>query len=64
MNYFITEGYKEVAEKFAVEANLQPEISLDLIEERLEIRNLIQSGKIQEAIEKVNDLYPEVRAIA
>lgn len=60
MNYFITEGYKDVAEKFALETYTVPEKSLNLIKERLDIRNLVQSGKIQEAIEKVNDSYPEV----
>lgn len=60
MNYFVTEGYKEVAERFAAETSTIPETSLEFIKERLKIRNLVQSGKIQEAIERVNDLYPEV----
>ena len=61
MNYLMIEGYKDAAEKFAQEANLNPEhFDMTAIEDRMVIRNAIQNGYIDEAIEKVNDLDPEV----
>ncbi|ORY12276.1 hypothetical protein LY90DRAFT_708722 [Neocallimastix californiae] len=60
MNYLVIEGYKDAAEKFSQESGLQPSVDLLYIEERMDIRNTIQSGNIDEAIEKVNDLDPEI----
>lgn len=60
MDYLINEGYPAAAKKFAAEANLQ-HVSGDLeIEERVDIRNAILAGDIQTAIEKINDLTPDV----
>jgi len=64
MNYLVIEGYKDAAEKFSQESGLQPSVDLLYIEERMNIRNTIQSGNIDEAIEKVNDLDPEVSIIS
>ena len=36
------------------------EVDLNAMEERMKIRNSIQQGNIQEGIERVNDLNPEV----
>ncbi|TPX41295.1 hypothetical protein SeMB42_g05317 [Synchytrium endobioticum] len=60
MNYLVIEGYKDAAEKFAAESGLPPSIDLAHIEERMNIRNAIQSGNIEEAIERVNDLDPDI----
>ena len=60
MNYLVIEGYKDAAEKFSEEANLQPSVQLGSIEDRMNIRKAVQSGKIEEAIERVNDLDPEI----
>jgi hypothetical protein len=60
MNYLIIQGYKDAAEKFAAEASLQPHVDLSTIEDRMTIRQAVESGRIDEAIEKVNDLDPEV----
>ena len=59
MDYLISEGYPSAAQKFAMEANLIPPENT-LIMERVEIRNAIHSGDIQKAIEKVNDVNPQV----
>lgn len=63
MNYLIIEGYKSAAVKFAQEANIPPQVDLESIEERREIRNAIHRGEIQAAIEKINELSPEVSFI-
>ena len=60
MNYLVIEGYKDAAEKFAAESGLPPTIDLAHIEERMNIRNAVQSGNVEEAIERVNDLDPDV----
>lgn len=60
MDYLITEGYPGAAEKFATEANLSPRVDIDSINQRVEIRNLIYEGDIKTAIEKINDLNPQV----
>lgn len=61
MNYLMIEGYKDAAERFASESGLQPSIDLSSIEDRMVIRNAVQNGDIDEAIERVNDLDPEVK---
>ena len=60
MNYLIIQGYKDAAEKFSKECNLPPDVDLSSIEDRMSIRTAVESGKVDEAIEKVNDLDPEV----
>ena len=60
MDYLVSEGYPEAAAKFATEANLSPRVDVDSINQRVEIRNLIHEGDIKRAIEKINDLNPQV----
>lgn len=42
------------------EANVKPDLDLSSIEERMKIRNAVQSGDIESAVSLVNDLNPEV----
>ena len=60
MDYLVSEGYPEAAHNFAIEANLQPRTDADSIQDRVEIRNLIYAGDIQAAIERINELNPQV----
>ncbi|KAJ1936603.1 hypothetical protein EC988_008147 [Linderina pennispora] len=60
MNYLIIEGYKDAAEKFSEESGLQTQVDLGSIEERMQIRYAVQSGDIRLAIERVNDLNPDL----
>ncbi len=60
MNYLIIQGYKDAAEKFSKETCVAPEMDLNSITDRMTIRKAIEAGQIDEAIEKVNDLDPEV----
>lgn len=62
MDYLVSEGYPSAAQKFAVEANIQPRMDIELIRERVEIRNAIYGGDIQSAIEKINEHNPQVSA--
>ena len=60
MNYLIIEGFQAAAAKFAKEANINPQIDLESIEDRVKIRNAILEGDIEAAVRMINDLDPEV----
>jgi hypothetical protein len=62
MDYLITEGYPSAAEKFAMEANIDRRPDHSFIEQRVQIRDSIHRGDLQQAIELMNDLNPEVGA--
>ena len=60
MDYLVIEGYKSAAEEFSHEANLRPSVDFESIESRMEIREALQRGDVEDAITRVNDLNPEV----
>lgn len=60
MNYLVTEGFKEAAEKFSVESGVEPTVNLDSLDDRIRIRQAVLDGRIMEAIAIVNSLYPEL----
>jgi hypothetical protein len=61
MNYLVVEGYQSAARKFAQEADLSDDMfDMDSIHDRMVIKSLIQAGQIQRAIEKINDVDPEL----
>ncbi|KAL2001382.1 hypothetical protein VTN02DRAFT_1830 [Thermoascus thermophilus] len=60
MDYLVTNGYPSAARKFAIEANIEPKVDVESIQERVEIRSAIHSGDIQTAIEKINELNPQI----
>jgi hypothetical protein len=60
MNYLVIEGYKDVAQAFRSEAQVETDMEPELIEERMKVRAAVQNGDILTAIELVNDLDPEI----
>lgn len=60
MDYLVTEGFKQAAEKFKLEAKLQTEIPLSGLDERIRIREAVQSGDIPKAICLTNNFNPEI----
>nr|GMD10239.1 glucose-induced degradation protein 8 homolog [Ipomoea batatas] len=60
MNFLVTEGYVEAAEKFRTESGTEPDIDLATITDRMAIKEAVQRGNVEDAIEKVNDLNPEI----
>ncbi|XP_064935628.1 protein GID8 homolog isoform X1 [Musa acuminata AAA Group] len=60
MNFLVTEGYVEAAEKFRVESGTEPDIDLATITDRMAVKKALQSGNVEDAIEKVNDLNPTI----
>jgi len=60
MDYLVSEGYPSAAQNFALEANVQPRVDIESIEERVVIRNAIYAGDVQTAIERINELNPQI----
>ena len=60
MNYLVTEGFKDAAEKFQVESGTEPGIDLQTLDQRIRILEAIQCGDIQEAVEMINSYQPEL----
>ncbi|GBG68578.1 hypothetical protein CBR_g3123 [Chara braunii] len=60
MNFLVTEGYVDAAERFQQESGTQPEIDLATITDRMTVRRAVQSGNVEDAIYRVNDLNPEI----
>lgn len=61
MDYLINEGYPDAAMNFAKEASIVPSADGEAIQERVDIRNAIHTGDMQLAIERINELNPQVR---
>ncbi|KAF7194161.1 Glucose-induced degradation protein 8-like [Pseudocercospora fuligena] len=60
MDYLVSEGYPGAAEKFAQETNICSPADMDSIRERVRIRNAIHAGRIEEAVEMINELDSEI----
>ncbi|KAF2708832.1 hypothetical protein K504DRAFT_433400 [Pleomassaria siparia CBS 279.74] len=60
MDYLISEGYPRAAEKFAKEANMILPVEEESIQSRVEIRKAIHAGDIDTAVNKINDLNPQI----
>ncbi|CAH1981558.1 unnamed protein product [Acanthoscelides obtectus] len=60
MNYLVTEGFKEAAEKFQQESGVMPSVDLHSLDDRIKIRDAIMTGRIQEATALINQLHPEL----
>lgn len=60
MDYLVSEGYKSAAEEFSKEADITAPVEFSSIETRMNIREAVHRGDVEEAIELVNDLDPEV----
>ncbi|GAA6008026.1 hypothetical protein JCM11491_006582 [Sporobolomyces phaffii] len=62
-DYLFTEGYLDAATHFAREASLDPtksQLDLESIRARRDIRSCVQRGKIEQALDKVVELDPEI----
>jgi len=60
LDYLTTEGYPSAAAKFSKEANLSPRQEEDTVKARQQVQHSIHMGSIQDAIEALNDLEPQV----
>ena len=65
LEYLVVEGYKDAAEKFSKEIGISEPLSQihstgASLAERMEIREAVLTRRIEETIEKVNQLWPEL----
>uniref|UniRef100_A0A7I4A0G9 CTLH domain-containing protein n=1 Tax=Physcomitrium patens TaxID=3218 RepID=A0A7I4A0G9_PHYPA len=60
MNFLVTEGYVDAVKKFLHESGTQPDVDIGTIFDRLDLRNAVECGHVEDAIEKVNHLNPEI----
>ncbi|TYH71357.1 hypothetical protein ES332_D05G180700v1 [Gossypium tomentosum] len=59
MNFLVTEGNVEAAKKFRMESGTH-HIGLATITDRMAVKKAAQCGNVKDAIEKINDLNPEI----
>ena len=57
---WLSEGFKEAAEKFKDEAGIKTNVELSGMDSRIKIRDAIQAGNITEATSMVHQMYPEL----
>lgn len=57
---FILEGYKDAADRFEIETGIVNSTHSETVNERIRIRDAVESGRIKEAIQMINSLYPEI----
>lgn len=60
LNYLIIEGYKDAVQKFIKETGIKYDYDADLLNKRMQIRMLIVSGKIDDAINEINNINVEI----
>ncbi|MBA0880779.1 hypothetical protein Goshw_030192 [Gossypium schwendimanii] len=60
MNFLVTEGYVEAAKIIRMESGTHPDIDLATITDRMAVKKAAQCGNVEDAIEKINDLNPEI----
>ncbi|URE18458.1 hypothetical protein MUK42_11397 [Musa troglodytarum] len=58
MNYLVTEGYAETADKFRIESGTEPDVDLATVFERRAVLSAVESCYVKEATEKLNSLDP------
>ncbi|WVQ85729.1 hypothetical protein IAT38_007896 [Cryptococcus sp. DSM 104549] len=59
-DYLLIEGFSEAAVDFARETGMEADVDHAKIRERMEIREAVISGRVEEAVRRVNELDPEI----
>ena len=60
MQYLVREGFRETAQEFQKETNIDPGLDQGVMDSQIKIRQAIESGNVQTALEAVNDLDPSI----
>ena len=53
-----SEGYQEAAEHFEHEANIDPGENTSMLSERMKVREAIQNGHIETAVQLIDSHFP------
>lgn len=64
MDYLLIEGFSDAAVEFARETGLPADVDHAQVAERMEIRQAVEDGRVEEAVRRVNELDPEVSSIS
>lgn len=64
MDYLLIEGFSDAAVEFARETGLPADVDHAQVAERMEIRQAVEDGRVEEAVRRVNELDPEVSRIS
>ena len=59
-DYLLIEGFSDAAVEFARETGLPADVDHAMIQERMDIRDAVVAGRVEEAVRRVNELDPEV----
>lgn len=60
MEYLVKEGFKDAVLTFQEETGLDPGVNMASMDDQIKIREAIEAGRIQDAVEMVNDVDPEI----
>ncbi|CAI8006551.1 Glucose-induced degradation protein 8 homolog [Geodia barretti] len=60
MEYLVKEGFKDAVGAFQEESGIDPGINMSMLDDQIRIRDAVEAGSIQEAVELVNDVDPEI----
>ena len=60
MEYLVKEGFKEAVLTFQKESGIDPGVNMAMLDDQIKIREAVESGNIQGAVELVNDVDPEI----
>nr|XP_002127838.1 glucose-induced degradation protein 8 homolog [Ciona intestinalis] len=60
MDYLVTEGFKEAAEKFEEETGIPSGADLTALDARIRVRDAILAGSIELAVSMINEMHPEL----
>ena len=60
MEYLVKEGFKEAVMAFEEDAHVNPGVNLTVLDDQIRIREAVERGRIQDAIEFVNRVNPTI----
>ena len=60
MEYLVKEGFKDAVLSFQVESGVEPGVDMGILDDQIKIRAAVEAGSIQDAVELVNDVDPEI----
>lgn len=60
MEYLVKEGFRDAVLAFKSETGLDPGVNMAIMDDQIKIRDAVEAGCIQDAVELVNDVDPEI----
>lgn len=60
MEYLVKEGFKDAVLSFQKESGIEPGVNMAIMDDQIKIRDAIEEGSIQNAVELVNEVDPEI----